>query len=166
MKNLFFIGGTMGVGKTTISNELKTKLDNCVYLDADNLWDAHPFIVNEETKSIVLNNIVYVLNNFINSKSYDNIIFSWVMDDKEIYSYIINRIDLKKCNLYNISLVCDEETLINRIEKDIKINFRDKNAIERSIDKISKYKILDTIKIDTSNKKINNIVDEIINLKG
>ena len=37
MKNLFLIGGTMGVGKTTISNELKKKLDNCVYLDADNL---------------------------------------------------------------------------------------------------------------------------------
>lgn len=35
MKNLYIIGGTMGVGKTTIGQKLKNKLPNSVILDGD-----------------------------------------------------------------------------------------------------------------------------------
>jgi broad-specificity NMP kinase len=50
MKNLIFINGTMGVGKTTTSLELKKILPKCVFLDGDWCWDMSPFIVTEETK--------------------------------------------------------------------------------------------------------------------
>lgn len=35
MKNLFLIGGTMGVGKSATGKIIKEKLDNSVYLDGD-----------------------------------------------------------------------------------------------------------------------------------
>ncbi|WP_245249283.1 AAA family ATPase [Vagococcus allomyrinae] len=35
MKKLILIGGTMGIGKTTISQELKHLLPNSVFLDGD-----------------------------------------------------------------------------------------------------------------------------------
>lgn len=35
MKNLFLIGGTMGIGKSTVSGCLKHKLPNSVFLDGD-----------------------------------------------------------------------------------------------------------------------------------
>ena len=50
MKTLYLIGGTMGVGKTTISQQLKKDLPNCVFLDGDWCWDADPFQVTEETE--------------------------------------------------------------------------------------------------------------------
>ena len=78
MKTLYLIGGTMGVGKTTISQQLKHSLDNSVFLDGDWCWDGHPFQVNEETKAMVIDNICYVLNNFLSCSAYDNIIFCWV----------------------------------------------------------------------------------------
>ena len=63
MKKLYLIGGTMGVGKTTTCQVLKRKLDRSVFIDGDWCWDMHPFIVDEETKTMVMNNIVYQLNN-------------------------------------------------------------------------------------------------------
>ena len=52
MKTLYMIGGTMGVGKTTVCQQLKQDLPNSVFLDGDWCWDASPFQVTEETKGI------------------------------------------------------------------------------------------------------------------
>lgn len=65
MKQVYLIGGTMGVGKTTTCRLLKEKLENSVFLDGDWCWDMHPFIVNEETRKMVMENIVFLLNQFI-----------------------------------------------------------------------------------------------------
>ena len=75
MKRFIMIGGTMGVGKTTTSQLLKKKLNHSVMLDGDWCWDMHPFIVNEETKAMVINNIVYQLQSFIDCSVIENIIF-------------------------------------------------------------------------------------------
>ena len=57
MKTLYMIGGTMGVGKTTVCQQLKRSLPNSVFLDGDWCWDASPFQVTDETKSMVIDNI-------------------------------------------------------------------------------------------------------------
>ena len=59
MKTIYLIGGTMGVGKTTVSQQLKKKLPNSVFLDGDWCWDADPFQVTEETKVDTVNKNVY-----------------------------------------------------------------------------------------------------------
>ncbi len=43
MKNIYLIGGTMGVGKTTTCQVLKSKLPGSVFLDGDWCWDMQPF---------------------------------------------------------------------------------------------------------------------------
>lgn len=75
MKKLYLIGGTMGIGKTTTCQVLKTKLDKSVFLDGDWCWDMHPFMVNEETKKLVLENICMLLNNDLKCSVFDHIIF-------------------------------------------------------------------------------------------
>ena len=65
MKNLIFINGTMGVGKTTTSKKLLKLLPNCVFLDGDWCWYSDPWIVNDETKNMVERNISFLLNNLI-----------------------------------------------------------------------------------------------------
>ena len=63
MKTLYMIGGTMGVGKTTVSQLLKHDLPNSVFLDGDWCWDASPFQVTDETKAMVTNNICLIYFN-------------------------------------------------------------------------------------------------------
>lgn len=162
MKNLYMIGGTMGVGKTTVSQILKNKLQNVVFLDGDWCWNSNPFIVNDETRSIVMENIIFLLNQFIKSTAYDNIIFCWVMHKQEIMDSILSKIDIKKCNVINISLVCSEKTLRERLEKDINLGIRNNDILENSIERIPMYEKLNTIKINTDNKSIEEIVKEII----
>ena len=57
MKNIYIIGGTMGVGKTTVCQLLKKELYNSVLLDGDWCWDSNPFQVTEETKRILMSRL-------------------------------------------------------------------------------------------------------------
>ncbi|MGF0031660.1 AAA family ATPase [Bariatricus sp. SGI.154] len=81
MKNIYLIGGMMGVGKTTTCRILKNKLPNCVFLDGDWCWDMHPFQVTPKIKKMVMENICFLLNQFIRCSAYENIIFCWVMHE-------------------------------------------------------------------------------------
>lgn len=164
MKNIYLIGGTMGVGKTTVCQHLKTRLNNSVFLDGDWCWDAHPFQVTEETKKMVLQNICFLLNQFIHCSSYDNIIFCWVMHEQSIINTILASIDKTNCAVKVVSLVCNEQVLRNRLEKDIANGLRSGDVIARSISRIPYYQRLNTIKIDVGLKGIDEIVREIVNL--
>ncbi len=151
MKNLIFINGTMGVGKTATSRELQKLLPNCVFLDGDWCWDMSPFIVNDETKNMVIDNISYLINNFISCSVYENIIFCWVMHEQSIIDDLLSRFKKHEYKLYKFSLVSAEQALVSRITKDIKLGIRTEDVISRSIPRLKNYFQMDTKKIDVSN---------------
>ena len=161
MKTLYLIGGTMGVGKTTISKQLKQELNQSVFLDGDWCWDMHPLIVNEETKAMVLDNICHLLNNFIHCSSYENIIFCWVMHEQSIIDGILKKLDTSNLNIKSISLISDEASLTQRIAKDIASNLRQPDVLKRSLERLAMYQELNTIKIDTNEKTVAMIANEI-----
>ena len=150
MKTLYLIGGTMGVGKTTVSQALKNILPRSVFLDGDWCWDAQPFQVTEETKTMVMDNICHLLNNFIHCSAYENIIFCWVMHEQKIIDDILSRLDLAVCHTCCISLTCSEETLTKRLQKDIALGIRQADILNRSLPRLPLYTTLHTQKIDTT----------------
>ncbi len=164
MKTIYIVGGTMGVGKTAVCQELKTMLPNAVFLDGDWCWDMHPFQVNDETKAMVQQNIAFLLNQFIRCSAYGNIIFCWVMHEQEIIDTILTNIDTNGCQVKTISLVCDETTLRTRLQKDVDNHIRTADVIERSIARIPMYQALNTTKIDTTGKSIMQICNALIQL--
>lgn len=139
MKNLVFINGTMGVGKTTTSKELQHLLPACVFLDGDWCWDSHPFIVTEETKEMVVDNIVYLINNYLRCTAYESIIFCWVMHEESIIQQILERIITDNCKVFLYSLICTEEALRRRVEQDILKGNRMEGIIDRSISRLCNY---------------------------
>lgn len=149
-KNLYLIGGTMGVGKTTVSQILKNSLARSVFLDGDWCWDMHPFVVNEETKSMVVENICFLLNSFLRCTQYDHVIFCWVMHQQAIIDSILSRLDVTGCRVHAVSLVCSEDALRERIMKDVHGGRRTPDVIERSLVRLPLYDRLNTIKIDVS----------------
>lgn len=162
MKTLYLIGGTMGIGKTTVCQRMKHLLNNSVFLDGDWCWDANPFQVTDETKNMVIDNICYLLNNFIHCSAYENIIFCWVMHQQDIINCLLEKLDTKQCEVKVISLICGVETLKSRLQKDIDNGIRIVDVIDRSIGRLSLYQELNTIKIDTTSKGIDAVAKEII----
>jgi len=150
MKTLYLLGGTMGVGKTTVSQALKKLLPHSVFLDGDWCWDAHPFQVTDETKAMVMDNICYLLNNFIHCSAYEHIVFCWVMHEQQIIDDILAHLDTADCRVRCISLVCDEAVLTERLKKDINAGMRTPDIIQRSIARMPLYAALDTEKVDTT----------------
>ena len=161
MKKLYLVGGTMGVGKTAACQALKRKLNGAVFLDGDWCWDASPFQVTDETKSVVLDNITHVLNNFIRCSAYENIIFCWVMHEQSIIDAILEKLDLSDCRVRSISLIAGEKAVRERIASDIAKGIRTPDAMERSLARLPLYQKLNTIKIDTTGKSVQEICGEI-----
>ena len=161
MKTLYLIGGTMGVGKTTVCQRLKQDLPDCVFLDGDWCWDASPFQVTEETKAMVTDNICYLLNNFLHCSAYENVVFCWVMHQQSIIDSIVKKLNLENTEVKCISLIADEDNLRGRLMTDVQNGIRTADIIERSMARIPLYQTLNTIKIDTSNKDVQEIADEI-----
>ena len=161
MKTLYLIGGTMGAGKTAVCQRLKKDLPNSVFLDGDWCWDANPFHVTEETKTMVIDNICYLLNNFIHCSSYKKILFAWVMHQRSVIDSILARLDTENCTVKCISLIADESSLRVRLSEDISKGIRTADVNARSLARLPMSQILETIKIDTSGKTISQIADEI-----
>lgn len=164
MKRLYIIGGTMGVGKTTICQQLKKDLPNSVFLDGDWCWDANPFQVNEETKGMVIRNICFLLNQFLHCSVYENVIFCWVMHQQDIIDTILNNLEITDSEPKMISLVCDAHTFKERLEKDVRDGIRTNDVVERSIERIPLYNELSTVKIHTDGKNIEDIAKQIASL--
>ena len=160
MKKLIMINGTMGAGKSTVCKALHISLPHSVWLDGDWCWMADPFVVNEDTKAMVMDNICYLLNNFLKQKDYEHIIFCWVMDEQYIIEEIIQRI-CATVHIYAITLRLKNQTLIQHLQQDIDQGVRKLDCMTQSLARQQKYEVLNSIKIDIDDKDIETIVQEI-----
>ena len=150
MKHLYLIGGTMGVGKTTAGKCLKAMLERSVFLDGDWCWDMNPFLVTPETKKMVLENICFLLQNFLSCPALDHVIFCWVLHQQEILEEILSRLGCRQVCVHCVSLVCTPEALRKRLEGDIRQGIRDPGVLTRSMERLPLYETLDTVKIQVS----------------
>ena len=161
MKTLYFIGGPMGVGKTTVSRELLKSLPRCAFLDGDWCWDMKPFFVTDETKAMVMDNICHVLNNFLQCSVFDNVLFCWVMHEQSIVDDILSRLKLRDVELHLISLTASQEALTARLQKDVDAGLRKPDVIDRSLSYLPLYEGLNTQKVDTAGLTIEEIAQII-----
>jgi AAA domain len=150
MKNLIVIGGTMGVGKTATCRELQKMLPRNVFLDGDWCWDMQPFVVSDETISMVNRNIAHLLGSFLACSEFENVIFCWVLHEQHILDGLLGALDLDDCTTYCFSLVSTEQALSERLSHDIAAGKRKDDITERSVVRIPLYDELDTVKIDVS----------------
>ena len=164
MKRLFMIGGPMGVGKTTTCQLLKEKLNNAVFLDGVWCWDASPFQVTEETKKMVLENICFLLNQFLHCSAYENVIFCRVMHKQSILDEILEHLDLSECEVKCISLICTKQALMKRLQADADEGIITADVIEHSLQRLPLYSCLKTMKVDVSNLTAADAADTILAL--
>lgn len=161
LKKLYFISGTMGVGKTTVGNILRDMLPQSVLLEGDDCWTP-TYNPSYEQKLDVLSEIARRLNALLADDRYRNVIFCWVMHLNEIHESILNSLHLYNYDVFDVSLTCSNNTLIQRLEKDISSGIRHCDVIERSVARLPLYDALNNAKVTTDGKTPHQIATEII----
>lgn len=108
---------------------------------------------------MVIDNAIYLLNNFLKNDNFENVIFCWVRHQQEIIDGILQKLN-SKYNFYNFSLVANEDVIRNRFDKDCNSEYLELK-VKVSMEKIKFYNTVDSIKIDVSNM---NSVDNIVKI--
>lgn len=139
MKKLIIINGTMGVGKTTVSEIVSDRLEPSVFLDGDWCWKMNPWNITEENKKMVIDNITYLLNAYLKNSGFQYIVFCWVIHQEPIFEQILSRLNTEH-ELHKISLICTEEALRAHIMKDVEKGIRTVEQIETSTARLKLYK--------------------------
>lgn len=83
------------------------------------------------------------------------------MHEQSIVDEIVSKLDTEECRVIKISLIVDEANLRKRLLSDIANKIRTGEIMDKSIARIQMYQVLDTVKIDTSNKSVCEITEEI-----
>lgn len=160
MKKLVIVNGTMGVGKSTIVSKLYKELQQSVWLDGDWCWQMNPWKVTEENKTMVMNNIHFILNQYLDNSMFEYVFFSWVIHKESILDEILVGLKGKEYELIKVTLMCSEEELIKRMRQDA----RSESEIENSINRLENYKEMNTRKLNTNGKEIDVIIKELLHI--
>lgn len=150
MKELILVNGPMGVGKTSACTELFRLLSPSVFLDGDWCWNMSPFVVNDETRAMVLDNIVHLLNNFLHCSACRYIIFCWVMHAQTIVDDILHGLDLADARVTLFTLTASPQALAARLSDDIACGRRSPGILPRSMERLPLYADMPSVKIDVS----------------
>ena len=165
MKHLYFIGGPMGGGKTTVCQKLKKLTAPSVFLDGDWCWDMEPFQVTQETKAMVQENIQFLLGQYLRCPAYETVIFCWVMHQQEIIDDLLGNLPLEGVKVHAVSLLAHPDTLRQRIGRDVEQGLRSWDVLDRSLARLPLYQELDTKKLWVDNLTPEQAAEKLAALK-
>ncbi|UQZ37325.1 nucleotide kinase [Paenibacillus sp. PK3_47] len=160
MKKLVIVNGTMGVGKSTVVSKLYKQIENSVWLDGDWCWQMNPWHVTEENKAMVMNNIHFILNQYLDNSGFDYIFFTWVVHKESIFEEILSGLKDNSYKLLKITLICSEEELLKRMVKDK----RNEKDMENSVNRLACYGTMNTHKLDTTGLEMDEIINELLRI--
>ena len=133
MKNLIFINGTMGAGKSAVSRERKKILAPSFFLDGDWCWNMELFVPGAAERALVLRNIAFLLNSYLAFDGRGNVIFGWVMHKRAVVEDLLARLDLSGARFFLFTLDVSEAELTRRLSRDVERGLRDSGIVERSL---------------------------------
>lgn len=166
MKRLVIVNGAMGAGKTTVCRELKKLAAPCAFLDGDWCWDMEPFMVTEETKALVQDNILHTLGGFLACPAFETVIFCWVLHRQEIIDGLLARLDLRDVQARVFTLMVTPEALRCHIKKDIAAGLRTPDALSRSLERLALYEAMGTEKLFVQGRTPAELAREIMDRLG
>ncbi len=161
MKKIIIINGPMGVGKSTVGKLLCNRLNKSAFLEGDWCFDLHPFIADQETKKMAVDNIIHMIHNYLKCSHCDYVVFNWVIDKHEVYQDITSRLISNDVEIYEITLTCSEKALADRWYQDNLCDWRIEEWLNVSKKSLSYFNGLDTMSIDTSDNTAIEVADEI-----
>lgn len=158
---VLILNGPMGAGKTAVGKNIAEKNLGTAFIDGDWCLDIHPFVGNRETKTMAIDNILHMIDNYRKCSVCQRIVLVWLMDDQWVRQSIMDGISNMGLESNIVTLVCDEEELIRRWKNDMKCEWRTDKWLEISLKSLSYFSALENC-IDTSRLSINQVAEKIM----
>ncbi|MHB0856645.1 MAG: AAA family ATPase [Anaerolineae bacterium] len=165
MKNLLFICGANGIGKTTICNALVRRQVHTAYIDSDGCRVMNPFVLNEDTIPTIRKNISDMIRNYLGCPIVRTVVFSYGLHGRrrEIFDGVTKDLADMEYRFIPVLLVCDVAENIRRLS----CNGRDTERISRAV-QLSRaaYSAVDYPRIDVTNLSVEDSVSRILDIAG
>lgn len=159
--NVVIINGPMGVGKTTVGKYIADLHPGTAFIDGDWCLDLHPFVGDQETKAMAVDNILHMIKNYKNCSVCQMIVLVWLIDEEWVYQHIIDGICALHLKPVSVTLLRSEEQLIQRWRQDKTCEWRIDQWLEISLKSLPYFSALENC-IDTSRLSISETADRIV----
>jgi chloramphenicol 3-O-phosphotransferase len=114
---IIIINGSLGVGKSSVAEELHYKFDKSVHLDGDYIGDVHPFEIYDEARINHLYRTLELLIGFHQKKGYPNFVINYVFESPQSLQELLSLLRPLDPSIHTYWLTCDEEEQARRIKK-------------------------------------------------
>ena len=165
------------MGRLEIENALVDCLENAVLLDGDKLFhygreNVHHYDQRSDG-ALVMDTLLNILKGHLNNSNHKTIIFGWGMHLEETHKRVLDAVADSPCKVFNISLVCNEETVLEKTRlallKERKVwdkicDLELQTLSFRTMNRLQCYELLSTIKIDISGRSPEEVADYIRNV--
>jgi chloramphenicol 3-O-phosphotransferase len=121
---IIIINGSLGVGKSSVAEQLHWKFDKSVHLDGDYIGDVHPFEIYDDARISHLYRTLELLIGFHQKNGYQNFVINYVFESHESLQDLLDLIRPLDSSIHTYWLTCNEEEQAKRIRE------RKRNEIE------------------------------------
>ena len=112
---IIIINGSLGVGKSSVAEELHWKFDKSVHLDGDSIGDVHPFEIYDEARLDHLYRTLALLISFHQQNGYPDFVINYVFESPDSLQALMDLLRPLDPSIHTYWLTCNEEEQAKRI---------------------------------------------------
>jgi chloramphenicol 3-O-phosphotransferase len=114
---IIIINGSVGVGKSSVSEQLHWKFDKSVNLDGDHIGYVHPFEIYDDARISHLYRTFELLISFHQKNGYHNFVINYVFESPESLQELFELLRPLDSSIHSYWLTCNAEEQERRIRK-------------------------------------------------
>ena len=158
---VIILNGPMGVGKTTVGKYIADHHPGTAFIDGDWCLDIHPFVGNQETKVMAVDNILHMIGNYQKCSVCNMVVLVWLMDEPWVIQKITQGLSAMQAEVKNVTLVCSQENLIRRWKDDHNCEWRTDVWLNVSLKSLPGFASMENI-IDTSDLSVEQVAELVM----
>ena len=158
---VIILNGPMGVGKTTVGKYIADHHPGTAFIDGDWCLDIHPFVGNQETKAMAVDNILHMIGNYQKCSVCNMVVLVWLMDEPWVIQKITQGLSAMQAEVKNMTLVCSRESLIRRWKDDHDCEWRTDEWLNVSLKSLPGFASMDNT-IDTSGLPVEQVAELVM----
>jgi broad-specificity NMP kinase len=112
---ILIINGSLGVGKTSVAEQLHWKFEKSVHLDGDTIGDVHPFEIYDPARIDHLYRTLALLVEFHQQNGYENFVINYVFESAQSLGELLALLRPLNPSIHVFWLTCNAQEQERRI---------------------------------------------------